>query len=61
MAKYTAWVTDPNSANEGVYTFEARDDLFDQTHDLVGFPRIEQREHAVVARDRPVQQPGRQR
>jgi hypothetical protein len=31
MAKYTAWVTDPNSANEGVYTFEARDDLFEQT------------------------------
>jgi uncharacterized iron-regulated protein len=31
MATYTAWVTDPNSANEGVYTFDARDDLFEQT------------------------------
>ena len=31
MATYTVWVTDPNSANEGIYTFDARDNLFDQT------------------------------
>lgn len=31
MTIYTAWVTDPNSPNEGLYTFEARDNLFDDT------------------------------
>jgi hypothetical protein len=31
MARYTAWVTDPDSPNEGVYAFESREDLFDDT------------------------------
>jgi hypothetical protein len=31
MATYRAWVTDAQTGNEGVYDFEARDDLLDDT------------------------------
>ena len=31
MATYRAWVTDADTGNEGVYDFEARGDLFDDT------------------------------
>ena len=31
MASYRAWVTDAESGNKGVYDFEARGDLFNDT------------------------------
>jgi hypothetical protein len=31
MASYTAWMTDAETGNEGVYHFEGPDDLFRQT------------------------------